>query len=67
VDSNVVQSKVLVDPLLRGLLEEKRKIDPHIFWGDPKNKFEGTTFRNSLGYALRASPITPKKYFLNHI
>jgi hypothetical protein len=41
VDSNVevVQSKVLVDPLLGALLEEERKIDPHIFLRLPKNKF----------------------------
>jgi hypothetical protein len=35
MDSNVdvVQSKVLVDPLLGELLEEVRKINPHIFLG----------------------------------
>jgi hypothetical protein len=40
VDPNVdvAQLKVLLDPLLGGLLEE-RKFDPHIFQGDPENKF----------------------------
>jgi hypothetical protein len=36
---DVSQSKVLLDPFLEGLLEEERKIDPHIFQGDPENKF----------------------------
>jgi hypothetical protein len=30
-NADVDQLKVLVDLSLRGLLEEKRKIDPHIF------------------------------------
>jgi hypothetical protein len=38
-NTDVAQSKVLVDPLLKGLLEEERKIDPHIFRGHPENKF----------------------------
>jgi hypothetical protein len=41
LDSNadVVQSKVLIDPLLGRLLEEERKIDSHIFQSHPENKF----------------------------
>jgi hypothetical protein len=33
----MTQSKVLLDPFLGGLLDEERKIDPHM--GDPENKF----------------------------
>jgi hypothetical protein len=35
---NVVQSKVLIDPFLGGLLEEERKFETHIFQGDRNRK-----------------------------
>jgi hypothetical protein len=39
-NATVAQSKVLLYPLLRGLLEE-RKIDPNIFRVTPKRSFKG--------------------------
>jgi hypothetical protein len=50
VDSNadLVQSKVLLDLLFGGLLEVERKINPHIFRGDPKISFNGLFLRAFL-------------------
>jgi hypothetical protein len=41
MDSNadLVQLKVLIDPFLIELLEGERKINPHIFYSDPKISF----------------------------
>jgi hypothetical protein len=35
-NTNVAHSKILLDPHLAKLLDEKRKINPDIFQGDPK-------------------------------
>jgi hypothetical protein len=46
---------MLIDPLLEGLLEDKRKFDPHIFQYNPKRSFNGLFFQGSLGDALMLS------------
>jgi hypothetical protein len=44
LNADVTQSKILIDPLLRGLLEDERKIDHHIFWVILKTSFKRLFF-----------------------
>jgi hypothetical protein len=42
---DMVQSKILIDLLLRGLLEDERKINPYIFLVILETKLKGLFFR----------------------
>jgi hypothetical protein len=54
----VNESKVFLDPLLRGLLEE-RKIDLIIFQVAPPKRFLGAIFRGALGDAQDTRYLIP--------
>jgi hypothetical protein len=58
--TGLAKSKVLVDPLLGGSLEEERKIDPHIFQVPSKISFKRLFFRALLKMLL-ARPMNPTK------
>jgi hypothetical protein len=54
----VNESKMFLDPLLRGLLEE-RKIDLIIFQVAPPKRFLGAIFRGALGDAQDTRYLIP--------